>query len=114
MLVRQAARSHLRSTWGKPQVHSCVKGGTGHSTGRDKGLKGELRYLQVFDVIQSSKFSVKFCDAVTDFFYLQGGRGGALLSCPSLPVTLTQEGGRGGQPARVLAGREGRTFGLRA
>lgn len=68
-------------------------------------------YLQVFDVIQSSKFSVKFCDAVTDFFYLEGEIG-VLLSCHH---PLTQEGGRGRQVARVLAGKEGSSsLGLRA
>lgn len=30
-------------------------------------------YLQVLDVIQSSKLPVKFCDAVADFFYLEEG-----------------------------------------
>lgn len=74
-----------------------------------RGTRGSC-YLQVFDVIQSSKFSVKFCDAVSDFFYLQGGRG-ALLHA----FTLTQEGGRGRQLARVLESKDGSPkLGLRA
>lgn len=62
----------------------------------------DVCHLQILDVIQSSKFPVKFGDAVPDFFYLEGGdRFLFLMPSPH------KEGGRGRQLARVLAGKEG-------